>query len=230
MKQHVENAKSLIAYTFNEIEVYKLLYQHIRPGKPDRFLAMGKSCQEFLELLETKAYKSNIENQDIPRETWTEIEYQQNSTRSLILYLTPPFLHKKIVLRDMEPINHDDSEELKIAKYYSNCQRLSNIVLQLLIWAENPIGQEIRHPYQIKHLQVATDTVTENEPFTARSNSALLKNFKEYGSIKKVHDLQIMEINDDGHFKLKIMGKSPRLTLRYFNVGTLKETEHEIRF
>lgn len=226
LKAHVHNCQQMIMYNFFNFEIYKITYK----GDADYFMKFNFPITKTRELYEIneEIYKLKKEEKEITDNHWHELKTEQEKTKLSIDSLIPPFFRQKINY-SLETIHENDSEELAISKYFSNCQYLTQAIYETIKLTENPnIGLGAR-PKKYIRIQTSVDTVAQGEIFHAISTMALMEDFRNFVKIKSVHNIKPISLNDE-KFKLEITGKNPSCTITYFDTRSLKEITHEIHF
>ena len=226
LQEHVGNSNYLISKNLSQIEWYKLVYKK-DTAYIDKFKKPIEECRAFVDLL-NEVYKANTE---IDKLRWNDIKDKNDTVFYSIQKISPPFFRKKLSLPLLEQAESTDSEELKLAKYYSNCQRMCHYIIELLRLSENPLNGIVTKKHRIFDMQYSADTITVGNDLIAAASPAIFFDVEPYTCIKKTQDIKIDEINPKtGRFKILITGNHPSIVITVFDTRNLKAIDHEVVF
>lgn len=229
LQEHIQNCQYMTTYTFHNLWGYRHKY---RDSTYQKLIDPAwEACGEFYSFLSDDFYNAEQPDMGISYKQWQQADSLQAKAFQKITDMAPPFFRKKMPFVKLETIRPENSPELKIAKYHSNCFRLANTLLRILQWAEQPFTTSVQRKLDFMNLQATSDTIQAGHPLKAMSTVALFDDYKNYTIIRSMQDVRLLRLDSPtGHFLLQITGPAPKCSLTYFDTHYLREINHEIVF
>lgn len=230
LEEHITNCTYVIGYTLGKIERYKLLYRQDTAYSKKIVEPIG-ACHRFADFLRQEFGSPQLQNQKPTPVVWEKALKEQQNAYNKLVQLIPGLLRREIALPVMEGIQAYDSDELKTAKYYSNCQRLCQSLYNILRLAENPSQRILKGETRFMGLFTASDTISLGDTLRTMATAAYMDNLIEYAGLHFTNDIKPVSINlQTGRFLLRITGPDPKAVITYMDFRLSKKIYHEMAF
>jgi hypothetical protein len=225
LEEHVENINYMTNFYFNEFEIYRLIYRDTR--NYEKFKNAVEACRQFEEYLNEDAYLL-MEKSSLTKRDWeTVIEKQEYATQQ-IDNIKSLFLSRIARHYVLEKIHPDDSDELKLAKYYSNCERLIYSLYNSMEYTKNHYGGKLSEKFS---LLTPHDTISYRDSLFVSAGICVQENIRQSIIINKMVDCKLTHINfKTGKFDLEITGNNPQCVFSFYDSFKQNDVMHEIVF
>lgn len=224
LKEHVQNANYLINTHFSHFQQHKVVNKE--NNNYQKLEKVIDACYEFQDYLNKHLYfhiDSGLTQKDwdMTLEKQSKITYQIDSIAS-------PFLLRIARKYTLEKIENNDSDELKVAKYFSNCEKFTHQIFNAIEYTKNYHERKFSDFFS---LMTINDTIQLGDTLKTVGGICLQEDIRNTIIIQKMNDCKLTDIKfKTGKFNLEITGLKPYISFAYYNSFSREDMTHEIIF
>lgn len=224
LKEHVKNINYLTYVHFSHFEQYRVVNKE--NNNYEKIAHVIDACHELHDYLNEELYIKL--DSGLIQKDWNQAIEKQEKIIQQIDSVPSPFLLRIMQRYALEKIQPCDSDELKVAKYFSNCQHFVHVVYNAVEYTKNYHERKFNDLFS---LITINDTIKLGDTLQTTGGICLQEDMRGAIIIQQMRDCKLTSIDfKTGKFILETTGSEAYIRFAYYDSFRKEDVTHEINF